>query len=153
MQKVIAINLNGTADQLDEGAMLSGVCQGLAAYLHVDVILVRLVFVILAIVTKGGFALVYLVLMFVIPPASTSEEHAAAHGAPFNAKEIVDQAKSTARDVVDQARKTSAAFGAADWRHPNDWKQQWRREKREWRQKRSRERRGWKRQGLQAGMA
>jgi len=133
--------------QISDGAIISGVCQGIAAYLNVDATLVRLVFVILAVVTKGGFALVYLVMMFVIPEASTSEEHAAAHGAPFNAKEIVDHATSKARSVADQALKNPKAFHA-DWRKQHrDFRRKWHREhrawKREWRQSRRRARRWW----------
>jgi phage shock protein PspC (stress-responsive transcriptional regulator) len=121
--------------QIHQGAMLSGVCQGIAAYLNVDVTLVRIIFVALAIVTKGAFALVYLLLMYVIPPASTSEEHAAAHGAPFNAREIIDQTTARARQVADEALKGTAAF-TADWRH----------QRREQRRQRRRERREWKRE-------
>jgi hypothetical protein len=45
------------------------------------------------VVTRGGFALVYLVLAVVIPPADTSEQRAEAHGQHFNAQELIDQAK------------------------------------------------------------
>src|SRR5471030_2533218 len=45
---------------IHEGAMFAGVCTGLAAYLHIDATIVRIVFLILALVTKGGFGLAYL---------------------------------------------------------------------------------------------
>src|ERR1700759_2587885 len=48
------------------GGMLSGVCTGLAASFHIDVTIIRIIFVLLAIVTRGGFALAYLVLAVVI---------------------------------------------------------------------------------------
>ena len=73
--------------QIREGAMISGVCKGLAAYLNVDVTIVRIVFVALALLTKGAFVIVYIVLMCVIPYATTSEERAAAHGQRFNAQD------------------------------------------------------------------
>jgi phage shock protein PspC (stress-responsive transcriptional regulator) len=76
-----------------EGAMLAGVCTGLAAYFHLDVTIVRIIFVVLALLTRGGFALAYLVLAIVIPPADTSEQRAEAHGERFNAQELIDQAK------------------------------------------------------------
>jgi phage shock protein PspC (stress-responsive transcriptional regulator) len=104
---------------IHEGAMLAGVCNGLAAYLHVDVTIVRIVFLFLALVTRGGFGLVYLVLAFVIPPADTSEQRAAAHGQPFNARELIDRAKSQ-----------YAGFAAG-----KDWRRRWRREQRAWRQR------------------
>jgi phage shock protein PspC (stress-responsive transcriptional regulator) len=79
--------------QVREGAMISGVCNGLAAYFNMDVTLVRIIFVVLGILTSGGWILAYILMMFVIPYAKTSEERAAARGQPFNAQELVDRAK------------------------------------------------------------
>jgi len=102
-----------------EGAMLAGVCSGLAAYLHVDVTIVRIAFLLLALITKGGFGLAYLALAFVIPPADTSEERAAAHGQPFNAQELIDRAK-----------QKYASFAESQ-----GWSRRWRREQRAWRRR------------------
>ncbi len=103
--------------QIREGAMLSGVCNGIAAYLNIDVTLVRVAFVILALLTKGVWILIYAVLSFVIPYAKTSEEHAAAHGRPFTAKELIDQAKTNYATV----------------KNSKQWKRQWRQQRRQWR--------------------
>jgi len=119
--------------RIHEGAWIGGVCTGIAAYLNVDVVLVRVAFVVLAVATKGPVGIVtYLFLMFVLPDANTSEEHAAAHGAPFNAKEIVDQATSSARQVATQAIRSSRMFHA-DWRRQHrDFRREWQRERRAW---------------------
>lgn len=76
-----------------EGEMIAGVCNGLAAYFGIDPTIVRLVFVLLLFLSGGLIAIAYLVLMFVIPEAKTPEERAAARGLPFNAQELVEQAK------------------------------------------------------------
>lgn len=102
--------------QIREGSMVSGVCTGLAAYLHVDVTIVRIVFVVLAFLTKGVWLLAYAVMMFVIPYAETSEEHAAASGRPFTAQALIDQAK---RNLT-------------DFKKGKDWRRQARRQQREW---------------------
>ena len=78
--------------------MIGGVCNGLAAFFGIDVTIVRIIFVILAVITKGAWAAVYGVMMFVIPHARTSEEHAEAQGLPFNAQEVVNQAKKNFAD-------------------------------------------------------
>src|SRR4029079_16556902 len=65
--------------QIREGAMLTGVCKGIAAYLDIDVTFVRIAFVILAFATFGAAVLIYIVLAFIIPYADTTEEHAAAY--------------------------------------------------------------------------
>ena len=95
--------------QIREGAMISGVCNGFAAYFGIDVTLVRVIFVVLAFLTYGLWALAYLVMMIVIPHANTTEERAAARGLPFNAQELIDQVKKKYADFSDnrEARKHS----------------------------------------------
>jgi phage shock protein PspC (stress-responsive transcriptional regulator) len=105
--------------QIREGAMLSGVCSGLAAYLNIDVTVVRIVFVLLTLVTGGIWILVYIAMMLVIPFAHTGEEHAAAAGAPFNAQEVIDQAKKH----------------YAEFKDSKEWRRHWRQQRREWRRK------------------
>ena len=55
--------------------MLGGVAAGLASYLRIDPNVVRLIFLVLAFVTGGGFALVYMLLWLLIPgTASTATD-------------------------------------------------------------------------------
>jgi len=102
--------------QIREGAMLTGVCNGLAAFFNVDVTLVRIIFVILAICTAGAWVLVYIGLAFIVPYADTSEDRAAAYGLPFNAEELISQAK----------------LHHAHFKARHAWRRQWRREQRAW---------------------
>jgi phage shock protein PspC (stress-responsive transcriptional regulator) len=60
--------------QIREGAMVSGVCNGLAAYFGMDVTLVRVIFVVLGIVSSGLFVLLYGAMMFLIPYDSNVEK-------------------------------------------------------------------------------
>ena len=121
--------------QIREGAMISGVCKGLAAYLNLDVSIVRILFIVLTILTGGAWILVYIVMMFVIPYAETSEQHAAAHGLPFTAEEVITRAKAY-----------YAAFTSDEkWR-----RQQWREQRRMWRSQNKmwkEQRREWERAG------
>ncbi|HEY7791572.1 MAG TPA: PspC domain-containing protein [Vicinamibacterales bacterium] len=103
--------------QIREGAMLSGVCNGLGAYFNLDPTIVRIIFILLAILTKGLWVFVYLVLMFVIPYAATPEERAAAHGWRFSAQEVIDRAKRQ----------------YAEFKEKKTWKRQWRFMRRHWR--------------------
>jgi phage shock protein PspC (stress-responsive transcriptional regulator) len=88
-----------------EGAMVAGVCNGLAAYFGMDPTVVRLVFVVLLVLSTGFFGIAYLVLMFVVPEAKTAEDRAAARGLPFNAQELVDQAKHHYADLKDSHQR------------------------------------------------
>jgi phage shock protein PspC (stress-responsive transcriptional regulator) len=121
--------------QISAGAKLSGVCNGLAAYFGLDVTLVRLVFVLLALLSAGTMILVYLVLMFVVPYAETDEERAAAHGVPFNARTLVESAKrSAAGFAAHRDWRRSRAAWRAEWRRTKaEWRAEWRRARDEWR--------------------
>jgi len=89
--------------QIREGAMITGVCNGLATYFDIDVTIVRIAFVVLTLITKGAFVVVYGVMMLVVPYADTSEERAAARGVPFNAQEVVDRAKKLHSEITTKA--------------------------------------------------
>jgi phage shock protein PspC (stress-responsive transcriptional regulator) len=55
--------------QISEGAVISGVCLGLARYFGLDVVLLRIAAVLLLFATGGGMILVYLALMLLMPLA------------------------------------------------------------------------------------
>jgi phage shock protein PspC (stress-responsive transcriptional regulator) len=101
--------------------VISGLCNGVAAWLGVDVTPVRVIAVLLAFLTGGMAVLVYVVLMFIVPYASTSEERAAAHGLPFNARVLVERAKQKYSQFADSARDPAARAG---WR--KEWRREWR---------------------------
>ena len=128
--------------QISDGALISGVCKGLAVYLDIDVTLVRVLFVIAAVLTGGLAVLVYLVLMFIVPYANTPEELAAARGLPFNARILVEQAKLKAARLADVAAhaamhdhsRAARAQWKAEWRKARaEWRQEWRRSRAQWR--------------------
>jgi phage shock protein PspC (stress-responsive transcriptional regulator) len=123
-----------------EGSMIAGVCNGIAAYIHVDVTIIRIIVIALTLLSKGGFILIYMVLAFVIPPADTSEERAAAHGMPFNAQEVIDRAKDHYSRFKDQnnwrqAWRADRQKFRQEWRQGRQqWKEEWRQQKRQWRE-------------------
>jgi phage shock protein PspC (stress-responsive transcriptional regulator) len=99
-----------------EGAMWAGVCNGIAAYINVDVTWVRIAFALITIFSWGGMILVYIALAFIVPTANTPEDRAAAFGMPFNTEELINRAK-----------KNFEQFGS-DYR----WRREWRRQQRQW---------------------
>jgi len=76
--------------KIREGGMIGGVCNGIAAYLNVDVTIVRILFSVLTVV--WGF-LLYIIMLFLIPAANTPAEKAAAMGGPSTAEEFIRRAK------------------------------------------------------------
>jgi phage shock protein PspC (stress-responsive transcriptional regulator) len=109
------------------------VCAGLAAYFDVDPMIVRAIFILLTMLTGGGFILVYVALMFLVPYANTAEDRAAASGVPFNAQEVVNRAKESYARLADEHIRHANLYGnKADW-HKN--KAEWNRMRHEMRNK------------------
>ena len=108
---------------------IAGVCSGIAAFADRDVTLVR-VAVVLAALFEIGFlhtpfvVIAYLLLMFVVPVADTSEARAAARGIPFNAQQLIDEAK-----------RNFASIGERDWK---ETRREWRKQRR-WERKYARQ--------------
>ena len=127
--------------QISDGALISGVCKGVAVYLDVDVTLVRVVFAVAAVLTGGLAILAYVVMMFIVPYANTPEELAAARGLPFNARVLVEQAKLKAAQLADAA--THAAHNHSHAARAQ-WKAEWRKARAQWRQERRRYHAEWR---------
>lgn len=69
--------------------ILGGVCSGIAAYWQVDVVLIRVIFVILAIFGMAG-VLIYIILWIVVPEASTVTQKLEMRGQAVNIHSIID---------------------------------------------------------------
>lgn len=107
-----------------DGAIISGVCNGLAAYFNIDPTIVRVAFILLSLCWGAG-ALAYLVLVVIVPVAHSPEEKAASAGEPFTAQEFIRRARA-------------GYYGAMRDFHDHHARREWKRRFRE-------EMRGWKR--------
>jgi len=114
-----------------DGAMVSGVCNGIGAYLNIDPTLVRLAFVLLAVFWGMGL-LTYLILVVLVPVARSPEEKAAASGLPPTAQEFIRRAKAGYYEAVKnfQTHRQGRAWGRWFRWHAcagaNPWQSPWR---------------------------
>jgi phage shock protein PspC (stress-responsive transcriptional regulator) len=99
--------------KIREGSMWGGVCNGLAAYMGLDVTWVRIGTVVLTLFT-GVTLLIYIAMLIIVPYADTAEDRAAAFGVPFNTEDIIGRAKKN--------------FDESNQR----WHREWRRQQRHW---------------------
>jgi phage shock protein PspC (stress-responsive transcriptional regulator) len=106
--------------RIHEGAMIAGVCNGIAAYVNIDPTFVRLAFVLLTMLWCTG-VLVYLVMAIVVPEARSAEEKAAASGAPSTAQEFIRRAKEGYYEAIK---------GFPDRKSRREWKRRFKREMR-----------------------
>jgi phage shock protein PspC (stress-responsive transcriptional regulator) len=91
--------------------VVGGVAAGVAAYLNIDVLWVRLAFVLFTIIWLSG-ALVYIILWIAMPEARTTAEKLQMKGEKVNIsnieksiKEEVDHLKDKINDLTNQAKK------------------------------------------------
>jgi phage shock protein PspC (stress-responsive transcriptional regulator) len=100
--------------RLPNEGMIGGVCAGVAAYLNVDVVWIRLAYVLLAFCT-GIWLLVWFAQLCITPKAMTPEDISDAHGDPLTASEVVERARRTGRSAAeglrDARRNLKGAFG------------------------------------------
>ena len=91
--------------QIREGAIVSGLANGLAAHFNIDPTIVRVAFVAAAVLEMAHYDRppfmtigLYLLLVFLVPYAKTSEERAAAQGSsaglPYKMQRAVEQVKA-----------------------------------------------------------
>lgn len=94
--------------RLPSEGMLGGVCAGLAAYFGIDVVWMRLGFILLTVFT-GVWFFAWLALLIVMPAARTPEQMAAARGDALNAREVMEMARRKSADF-----RRAAAAGMED---------------------------------------
>lgn len=64
-----------------DGNMLGGVCSGIAVYFNIDVVIVRIIFVVALLMGTAGFW-IYLVICIIAPAARTATEKCELRGIP-----------------------------------------------------------------------
>jgi len=110
--------------RLREGAMICGVCNGIAAYFNCDQTIVRVIFVILTLITVVVMVPAYVALVLVVPAADTPAQKSEAHGATSTAQEFIRRAKEGYYEGIKRFPDREAR---------REWKRRFKREMRGWR--------------------
>jgi len=84
-----------------DNAIIAGVAAGLARFFGIDVLLVRILFIVLVGITLGWGILIYILLWLLVPEAKTSSERLQMAGRPVTVQSL--------KDVVGQADVKGAA--------------------------------------------
>jgi len=71
-----------------DNSYIAGVSSGLGHYLHIDTIWIRVLFVLLTILSSGGFIFVYILFWVLVPEAITTSEKLEMKGEPINISNI-----------------------------------------------------------------
>ncbi len=91
-----------------ENGALGGVCTGLAAYLNVDPVIIKILFIIAFFMGFGFF--LYIVLWIVLPNVKTPSDRLQLRGVPVTVDNIKDEINKTATRVKDDVMNASNRF-------------------------------------------
>lgn len=81
-------------EQISEGALIAGVCKGLARYAGLDVLALRIIALLLLFVTGGAMVVVYLGLMLLLPYAPPPSEGGSIRWLPAKCRAFVTFVRS-----------------------------------------------------------
>lgn len=88
----------------EEKNLLGGVCAGLAHNFGIDILWMRLIWVVLFFLSYGTFSLLYVVLWIVVPSAKTTAQKLAMMGEPINISNIEKKVKENAEKAATYAK-------------------------------------------------
>lgn len=91
--------------------LISGVCGGLAEYLGIGSLYVRLFFVLLAFAGTGIGVLIYLLLWIVLPPEDQVDRSTLEENVRQGSAEIADQARRMAGDLQNMVGRPDRQLG------------------------------------------
>jgi phage shock protein PspC (stress-responsive transcriptional regulator) len=89
-----------------DNALIAGVAAGLANYFGLDIVLMRIAFVLLTIFTGGSGIILYLVLWLVVPPAVTTSEKLQMQGRSVTLEALKDSVSRA--DVAGTAQRVNS---------------------------------------------
>ena len=93
---------------------LGGVCAGIAAYLNLDTVWVRIVFALLPFLSFGAIVPIYIVLWIAVPPARTTTQKMQMRGENITIGNIEKTIKEEFEKVKEQFSKTGKKYSKRD---------------------------------------
>lgn len=93
---------------------LGGVCAGIAAYLNLDTVWVRIVFALLPFLSFGAIVPIYIVLWIAVPPARTTTQKMQMRGENITISNIEKSIKEEFEKVKEQFSKTGKKYSQRD---------------------------------------
>lgn len=90
-----------------DNALIAGVCQGIANYFKIDVVIIRIIWAL--IFFFGGFGLLlYIILWVVIPKANTSIDRLRMKGKPITVENVREEVEQAAEKISKNTKKFAA---------------------------------------------
>src|SRR5690554_636003 len=97
-----------------DNRVLGGVCSGIAAYLNLDPVWVRIVFALLPFLSFGAIVPIYIVLWIAVPPAHTTTQKMQMRGENITISNIEKSIKEEFEKVKEQFSKSGKKYSQRD---------------------------------------
>ncbi len=99
-----------------ENAQIAGVCAGIANFFNIDVLIVRIIW--LLIFFFGGFGLLlYIILWVIIPKANTSIDRLRMKGKPITVETVREEVERAAEKITNSSKKFTGNLRSEDSYH------------------------------------
>jgi phage shock protein PspC (stress-responsive transcriptional regulator) len=92
--------------------ILAGVASGMAAYFGMDTLVMRILFVVLTLLTSGGFIFAYIALAIFVPKAVTAADKVKMRGGPVTLSSFKETFNEQAQDIKAQGSRLTAKDSA-----------------------------------------
>jgi phage shock protein PspC (stress-responsive transcriptional regulator) len=92
-----------------ENAVIGGVCQGIANFMNIDVVIVRAVFVVILLFAGFGFPL-YLILWIIVPKTKSTIDRLRMKGRPITVESVREEVENAADRIKDKSSSFAASF-------------------------------------------
>jgi len=84
-----------------DAKVIGGVCSGISSYLNIDVVWVRILFLLLLLISGTGF-IIYIILWMAVPEATTTSQKLEMEGEPINIDNIEKKIRDEINNLGDQ---------------------------------------------------
>ena len=96
-----------------ENAVIAGVCQGIANFFNIDVVIVRAIFVVILLFAGFGFPL-YLIMWIVVPKAKTTIDRLRMKGRPITVETLREEVEIAAERLKEKGSSFASSLREND---------------------------------------
>ena len=97
----------------EENATIAGVCAGIANYFNMDVVIIRIIFVVIFLFAGFGFPL-YVILWIAVPKAKNTIDRLRMKGRPITVENVKTEVEHAAEKIKDGSRKFARKINNKD---------------------------------------
>ena len=92
-----------------ENAVIGGVCQGIANFMNIDVVIIRAIFVVILLFAGFGFPL-YLILWIIVPKTKSTIDRLRMKGRPITVESVRDEVENAADRIKDKSSSFASSI-------------------------------------------